>query len=166
MENSLLYLPIYMLFCFSSFLMLQFPSIAGGIAKWYNHLERQFVGIFKRSRTQCATLQTKRRTTTNLKTEQNKKESELPEKRTVWKSDNQGVKKETFIQTGRRGRDGQLSRGDLWQGCGWWTQGGSELQTGRSHICVQINREEQLGSETDHTTQGSSLGKQNLKTSD
>ena len=37
-------------------------------------------------------------------------------------------------------------------------QGGA-LQTGRSHIHVQINWEEQLGSETDHTTQGSRVGK-------
>ena len=29
------------------------------------------------------------------------------ENRTVWKSNNQGVKEETFIQTSRRGRDGQ-----------------------------------------------------------
>ena len=34
----------------------------------------------------------------------NKKQPELPENRTVWKSNNQGVK-ETFIQTGRRGRE-------------------------------------------------------------
>ena len=29
------------------------------------------------------------------------------ENQTVWKSDIQGVKEETFIQTGRRGRDAQ-----------------------------------------------------------
>ena len=34
------------------------------------------------------------------------------------------------------------------QGSGW--------QTGLSHICMQINQEEQLGSKTDHTIQGSS----------
>ena len=38
----------------------------------------------------------------------NKKQPELSENLTVWKSDNQGVKKETFIQAGRRGRDGRL----------------------------------------------------------
>ena len=38
----------------------------------------------------------------------NKKQPELPENRTVWKSDNQGVKEETFIQTGKRGGDRQL----------------------------------------------------------
>ena len=32
----------------------------------------------------------------------NKKQPELAENQTVWKSDNQGVKEETFIQTGRR----------------------------------------------------------------
>ena len=35
---------------------------------------------------------------------------------------------------------------------------GSGWRTGRSHICVHINWEEQLGSETDHATQGSSGG--------
>ena len=37
-------------------------------------------------------------------------------------------------------------------------QGGS-WQTGRSHICMPINQEEQLGTQTDHTTQGSNTGK-------
>ena len=37
-----------------------------------------------------------------------------------------------------------------WASGGWWTKW--------PHICVRINREEQLGSKTDHTTQGSSLG--------
>ena len=36
----------------------------------------------------------------------NKKNPELPENWTVWKFDNQGIKKETFFQTGRRGGDG------------------------------------------------------------
>ena len=68
------------------------------------------------------------------------------------------VKEETFIQVSRRGRDGAagvernngkaVARG-LGQERQCW-------QTGRSHICVQ---EEQLGSETDNTTQGSSTGK-------
>ena len=41
------------------------------------------------------------------KTKQNKKTPELPENQTVWKSNNQGVKEETFIHTGRRGGDGK-----------------------------------------------------------
>ena len=32
----------------------------------------------------------------------------MPENHTVWKSDNQAVKDETLIPTGRRGRDGKL----------------------------------------------------------
>ena len=80
-----------------------------------------------------------------------KKQPELPENQTVWKSDNQGVKEETLTQTSRRDGDGQLGGEDSRQGRGW--------QTGQFHICVQINREEQLGSETDPPTQGSSLGK-------
>ena len=40
---------------------------------------------------------------------------------------------------------------DSWQGGSWWS--------GRSHICMQINWEEQLGSDTDHATHGSSMWK-------
>ena len=36
---------------------------------------------------------------------------------------------------------------------------GSSWRNGWSHICMWINWEKQLGSETDHTTQGSSAGK-------
>ena len=81
----------------------------------------------------------------------NNKQPELPENITVWKSSNQGVKEETFIQPSRRGREEQLGREDSQQGSGW--------QTGRSHIHVQINQEEQLGSWTDRETQGSSAEK-------
>ena len=85
---------------------------------------------------------TKRRTTTNLKIE---KQPELTENQTVCKSDNQGDKEETLTRTGRRGGED--------------TQQGGGLRTGRPHIHVQINWEEQLGSEIDHTTQGSSARK-------
>ena len=67
---------------------------------------------------------TKRRTTINLKT---KKQPQLPENRTVWKCDNQGVKQETFIKTGRRGRDGQPGGEDSQQCGGWRTQRGGGL---------------------------------------
>ena len=64
-----------------------------------------------------------------------KKNPEQPENRTVCKSDNQGVKEETFIQTSKRGGDGHPGGGDSQQAAarrlGW--QGGS-WQTGRSHI--------------------------------
>ena len=46
----------------------------------------------------------------------NKKQPELPENQTVWKSDNQEDKEETFIQTGRRGTDRQLGGEDSRQG--------------------------------------------------
>ena len=45
------------------------------------------------------------------------------------------------------------------QGGGGQSSWGGILQTGQSHICVWIKREEQLGSQTDHATQGSSVGK-------
>ena len=51
----------------------------------------------------------------------NKKQPELTENQTVWKSDKEGVKEETFIQTGRRGGDGQLGGENLKQGGGWRT---------------------------------------------
>ena len=40
-----------------------------------------------------------------------------------------------------------------------WGGGGRGWLSEWSHICVQINWEEQLGSETDRETQGSSVGK-------
>ena len=43
----------------------------------------------------------------------NKKQPELTENPTAWKSDNQEDKEETFVQTGRRGRDGQPGRRGL-----------------------------------------------------
>ena len=36
----------------------------------------------------------------------------MPENQVVWKSDKQGVKEETFIQTGRRGGDDALQLED------------------------------------------------------
>ena len=60
----------------------------------------------------------------------NKKQPELTENGIVWKSDNQGDKEDTLIQTGRRGRDRQPGGEDLWQGDGWWTQRGGRLWNG------------------------------------
>ena len=62
---------------------------------------------------------TKTRTTANLKTI---KQPELPESQTVWKYNNQGVKEETFIQTGRRDGDGQPG----WRGHGKVAAGGPD----------------------------------------
>ena len=56
-------------------------------------------------------------------------------------------------EAGRWGGE-DARQGGSWQnggqGSGWWTRW--------SHICVQINREEPLGSKTDHGTQGSCVG--------
>ena len=116
-----------------------------------------------RRQTHYASSHNQRKDNNNLK---NKKQPELTENQTVWKSDNQGDKEETFTQTGRRGGDGQPGREDSWQGGGWWTQQGGSWLSWWSLICVQINWEEQLGSETDHAMQGSSPGKVSHKTSD
>ena len=69
---------------------------------------------------------TKRRTTTNLE----KKISRTARiSNCMEKSNNQGVKEETFIQTGRRGRDGQPG----WRGlmARWWL-----AEQVVPHLCV------------------------------
>ena len=60
----------------------------------------------------------------------------MTENRTVWKSDNQGGKEDTFIQTGGRGGDRQLGGEDSWQGVGWWTQRGGRLWKGASQAAA------------------------------
>ena len=50
---------------------------------------------------------------------------------------------------------GSLDREDSWQVGSW--------QSGWSHICMWVNQEEQLWSETDCTTQGSSAGNKDSK---
>ena len=79
----------------------------------------------------------------------------MPGNRSIWKSDNQGVKEEPFIQTGRRGRNGQQGEEDSWEDSGWRQQLANQVVP----HCMQLNREEQLGSERDRATQGSSAGK-------
>ena len=59
------------------------------------------------------------------------------------------MKEETFIQTDRRGGDGQLGQKRLV--ARWWLGD----QRRQYHICMWINQEEHLGSETDHVTQDS-----------
>ena len=55
---------------------------------------------------------TAKRTTTNLKTKNNQN---CQKNQTLWKSDNQGIKEEKFIQTGRRDGDGQRGHMARWQ---------------------------------------------------
>ena len=60
----------------------------------------------------------------------NRKQPELPENRTVWKSDNQEVKEETFIQTSRKGGNRQLGqRGHVAR---WWLVEWAVL-----HLCAE-----------------------------
>ena len=98
---------------------------------------------------------TKRRTTTNLKTKnnQNRQKIELYGSLTT-----KEIKKKTFIQTSRRGGDGQPDGEDSLKGNSWRTWHGGGWQGGQSHIQVQINQEEWQGIKADHTTQGSSVG--------
>ena len=71
---------------------------------------------------------------------------------------NQRVKEETFIQTGKRGEK-----------LGWRGHEAMQQHTGGgvrqwlvdriSHIQMQISQEKQLGSKTNHSIQGFSMGK-------
>ena len=101
------------------------------------HISDDFRPRWRHRWTHCASSHNQKLDNNKFK---NNKQPELPENQTVWESDNQGVKKETLTQTSRRGGDGQLGGEDSRQSGG--------LQTGWSHIHVQINWEEQLGSET------------------
>ena len=77
----------------------------------------------------------------------------------LWKSKNQGIKEETFMQTNKRGRDrqpGQRGCATRWQlvdQARWWL-----VHQSVPHWCVG-NWEEQLGRKTDQATQGPSAGK-------
>ena len=70
--------------------------------------------------------------------------------RTVWKSDNQGVKEETLTQTGRRGGDGQLGGEDSRQ------DGGGRQGCPHSRVDKPGGT---TGERDGPTTQGSSAGK-------
>ena len=73
---------------------------------------------------------------------------------------NQGVKEETFIQTGRSAETvNQVERTCSKAAAGGPGQAGGGMQTGQSHIRVQINWEEQLENEIERSIQGSSVGK-------
>ena len=97
---------------------------------------------------------TKKRTTTNVKTKNNQNchKIELYGSPTT-----KELKKKHSLGLVGRMEMGSWGREVVWQGGSW--------RTGQSHIYVWINQEEQLGSETDHAAQGSSIGKWTLKTS-
>ena len=81
----------------------------------------------------------------------NKKQPELIENQTAYKSDNQGVKKETFVQTGRRGGDGQPEWRRL-----------AERRWLAERVVPHLHVDKPggtTGSQTNPATQGSSVGK-------
>ena len=82
-----------------------------------------FLGLQIKMETHCASSHNQKKDTNKFK---NKKQPELTESQTAWKSNNQGIKEETFIQTSRRGGDGQPGGEDSRQLGGW--------QTPRPHI--------------------------------
>ena len=75
----------------------------------------EFRPRWRHRQTHCASSHNQKKDNNKFR---NKKQPELTENQTVWKSDNQGVKEETLIQTGRRGGDGQPSGEDSRQGSG------------------------------------------------
>ena len=90
---------------------------------------------------------TKRRTTTNLKIKNNQN---CQKNQTAWKSNNQGDKEETFIQTRWRGLAARQQLEDqARRRLADWVV---------SHLCAD-KPGGTIGSETDHATQGPSMGK-------
>ena len=88
-----------------------------------------------------------KRTTTNLKTKNNQNCQKI---KLYGSPTTKELKKHSSRLVGEAER-GSRGREDSGQGGGWRTR--------QSHICMQINHKEQLESETDHATQGSSTGK-------
>ena len=103
---------------------------------------------------------TKRRTTTNLKTKNNQNCQKIKLHGSL--TTKELKKKYSFRQAGGADTGSWVERthGNMAAGQG------NSWKSGQSHICMQIKQEEQLGSKTDHTNQGSSMGKQNLKTTE
>ena len=97
---------------------------------------------------------TKRRTTANLKTKNNQNSQKI---KLYGSTTTKELKKKHSFRLVGGVETGSQSREDAWQGGDW--------RTGQSHIHMQINQEEQLGSETENATQGSSMGRERLKTS-
>ena len=91
---------------------------------------------------------TKRRTTTNLKTEnnQNCQKIELYGSPTT-----KELKKKHSSRPLGGAKTGSRGGEDSPQGSGWRTQRGSGWWSRQSHLCVRINWEKQLGSKTDCT---------------
>ena len=81
---------------------------------------------------------TKRRITTNLKTINNQKCQKIKLHGSLTTKE---LKKKYSLKLVGGAETGSQGREDSWKGGGWWTRW--------SHICVQINWEEQLGSKTD-----------------
>ena len=76
------------------------------------------------------------------------------------------LKKKYLSKLVGRAETDSLGGEDMQNVGGKWTgQIKQWLETKWSYICERINQEQQLGSKTDHETQGSSLGRQSLKTS-
>ena len=72
------------------------------------------------------------------------------------------MKEDTFIQTSRRGGDGQLGGEDSSQGCGWRTRVDktAAVRQGKAAAGRAGQARQQLADPgTDHETQGSSSGK-------
>ena len=90
---------------------------------------------------------TKRRTTANFKTKNNQNCQKIKLYRSPTTKE---LKKKHSSRLVGGVEMGSQGTEDLWQGSG--------RPSGRSHICLWIDWEEKLGSETDRATQGFSMG--------
>ena len=87
---------------------------------------------------------------------QNKYHSGSSENQAIQKSDNQGFKEATFIQTGKRGRDAK-TQGEVRRGAGRWR--GMEMQNRWVKIRRNTSGVRDPSPRPDHPAQGSSTRK-------
>ena len=73
------------------------PTLDSRFRVWVTLSKAGYSKGWRRRETHCASSHNQNKDNTF----KNKKQPELPENRTVWKPDNQGVKAETLTQTGR-----------------------------------------------------------------
>ena len=111
----------------------------------FNKTQRDFQPRWRHRKILFASLHNQKKDNRKFK---NKKITRTARKLTVWKSNYQGVKKETFIQNNKRSGDehqgwrGQSARWQLEDQVSKVAAG--ELRWARQpHICMWINREEQ-----------------------
>ena len=85
-------------------------QLAGSVALWGKGLEKGQWGLPAKMEAEVDTLCLLAQPKEGQQQAEKQKQIEMTENQTVWKSDNKGVKEETFIQTSRR--DGERAAGE------------------------------------------------------